>query len=159
MEFKLSSPAFEDGGSMPALYTCQDREITPPLEWESPPDGTESFALVVEDPDTPFFLPTVTHWIVFNIPAATRELPEGVLPGKPLDDGSVQGRNLMRRSGYMGPCPPWGEHRYHFTLFALDTRLESDAGKNKRTLLKAMEGHVLGRTRLTGRYAKTRKRL
>jgi len=152
--FTLRSSAFAHGQSIPDRYTCRGANISPPLEWEGPPAGTAGFALIVEDPDTPFG--TVTHWVVCNIPAGWTELEEG-LPGERfLADGVVQGRNGMRRFGYMGPCPPWGRHRYVFRLLALDRIIESDSPLGKKRLLRAIDGHVLGQAELMGTYARRR---
>ena len=150
--FQLASTAFVEGGRIPDEYTCKGHNISPPLSWTDAPDGTRSFALIVEDPDTP--LGTMTHWVVFNIPAGVRSLPKGIPRDGHLPDGTVQGRSGMRRTGYMGPCPPWGQHRYVFTIYALDSIPEADPKTGKKKLLKAMEGHVLARATLTGVYSK-----
>ena len=150
--FKLTSAAFQEGGRIPDEYTCKGDNISPPLSWTDVPEGTESLALIVEDPDTPFG--TMTHWVIFNIPADKRSLPEGIPRDGRLPDGTVQGRSGMRRTGYMGPCPPWGQHRYVFTIYALDTILEEDQQMSKKKLLKAMEGQVLARAKLAGLYSK-----
>jgi Raf kinase inhibitor-like YbhB/YbcL family protein len=150
--FQLTSAAFVEGGRIPDEYTCKGRNISPPLSWTDAPDGARSFALVVEDPDTP--LGTMTHWVAFNIPAEKRSLPGGIPRDGRLPDGTVQGRSGMRRTGYMGPCPPWGQHRYVFTVYALDTVLEADPKMGKKKLMKAMEGHVLARATLTGVYSR-----
>jgi len=113
-----------------------------------------SLALIMEDPDTPFG--TVTHWVLYNLPPDLGTLPEGVPPGRLLANGLRQGRNGMFRFGYMGPCPPWGRHRYRFHLIALDTTLRTTAALNKRRLRRLMEPHVLARTVLQGYYARRR---
>jgi Raf kinase inhibitor-like YbhB/YbcL family protein len=153
---RLTSTAFEHGGDIPDLYTCTGRNISPPLGWDGLPAETRSLALVAEDPDTP--LGTMTHWVVYNIPAHQSELSEGVPPGESLGEGALQGRNGVFAQGYMGPCPPWGRHRYTFRLYALDTLLAANPRMNKRRLLRAMQGHILGEASLTGRYSRRRGR-
>jgi Raf kinase inhibitor-like YbhB/YbcL family protein len=152
-KFELSSSVFENEGHIPDLYTCRGKNISPPLSFNNPPDGTESYALIMEDLDTP--IGTITHWVLYNIPSDTREvaqdLPTGPVPAK----GWKQGRNGMFRFGYMGPCPPWGRHRYLFSLFALDTAMRAEAVLNKRKLLRLIEPHVLARATLLGYYSKT----
>jgi Raf kinase inhibitor-like YbhB/YbcL family protein len=150
--FGLLSPAFPHEGPIPGLYTCRGREISPPLEWTDPPPGTRSFALVMEDLDTP--VGCVTHWVLLNIPAEKRQLEPGFPRDRELPDGTVQGRNSLRRSFYMAPCPPWGKHRYVFHLFALDVLLSPDRDPDKPALLKMMEGHVLASAFLIGTYAR-----
>jgi len=148
---KLASPAFGNGERMPDKYTCRGEEVSPPLAWTDPPEGTASFALVAEDLDTP--IGVLTHWVVYNIPSEWNELPEA-LPRAKAPGGRVrQGRNGVFRTGYMGPCPPWGEHRYLFRLYALDTQLDTVIG-SKRGLMKAIRDHVLAESELTGTYSK-----
>ena len=151
-EFELASGAFENEGDIPDRYTCRGRNISPPLCFANAPEGTESFALIMVDLDTPFG--TITHWVVYNIPADSLELDEGVPPGKLTEKGANQGRNGMFRFGYMGPCPPWGRHRYLFRAFALDIRLPRDVSLNKRKLLCLMENHILAEGALLGYYQK-----
>ncbi len=153
MEFMLRSEAFADGGKIPARFSRRGGNASPPLDWSEPPQGTRSLALTVVDIDTPVRLP-VTHWIVFNIPPAAGRLPEGQPTRKDLGEGIVQGLNWARRNGFIGPDPPWGEHRYVFTLYALDIQLEPDPGLSRRKLRKAMKGHVLAETGLTGTFAR-----
>jgi len=148
MKFALSSSAFIQSQAIPVKYTCDDQDVSPPLQWSEPPQGTQSFALICDDPDAP--VGTWVHWVLFNIPAETRELPEqGLPPG-----GSVDGKNSWGRTGYGGPCPPGGTHRYFFKLYALDTTLDLPAGVDKAKLLKAMEGHILGQADLMGTYSR-----
>lgn len=147
----LSSPAFSEGAEVPDLYTCEGEDISPPLTWEDVPAGTESLALIMEDPDAPGR--TWVHWIIYNIPASSGSLPEGVPSGASLEDGIRQGRNGWSKTEYGGPCPPSGTHRYIFYLYALDTTLDLDPDEtHKADLLGAVDGHVLAWGRLMGEY-------
>jgi Raf kinase inhibitor-like YbhB/YbcL family protein len=148
----LSSPAFDDGGAIPAQYTCDGQDLSPPLEWSGPPSGTESFALIVDDPDAPSG--TWVHWVIYDLPAETRQLPEDVPAEDRLANGGVQGTNSWPKTGYGGPCPPGGTHHYFFKLYALDIMLGAEPGLGKVELLAAMEGHVLTQTQLVGTYAR-----
>jgi hypothetical protein len=150
MEIKITSTAFDEGGMIPEKYTCDGIDISPPLTWTSVPDGTKTLALICDDPDAP--LGTWVHWVLFNIPANINELAEATPPDKELENGAKQGKNGFRKIGYGGPCPPRGTHRYYFKIFALDTELDLKAGAKKKQLLKAMEGHILGKGQLMGRY-------
>lgn len=158
MDFALSSEAFPHGGSIPSRYTCEGDDISPPLAWSGIPDGTQSLALIVDDPDAPDPKhPQVTwvHWILYNIPTSAPGLPEGV-PSRDLPRGTLQGVNDFKRMGYGGPCPPVGRHRYFHKLYALDTVLP-DLGKATRSALeKAMKNHILAQTELLGTYQKSR---
>ncbi len=149
-DFRLSSPAFEPGQTIPVKYTCDGMDISPPLVWAGPPSDTASFALIMDDPDAPAGI--WVHWVIFDMPADARELPEGVPPDPVLEDGSVQGTNSWGRVGYGGPCPPRGTHRYFFKLYALDTALGLEPSATKADVLAAMEGHVLDQTELMGVY-------
>lgn len=151
-DFQLVSDAFEHEGIMPDLYTCRGENVSPSLRWSDPPEGTKSFALIAVDPDA--ILMTFTHWVLCNIPAEKRELSEAVPHREEFEDGTIQGRNGMRRNKYLGPCPPWGKHRYIFTIYALDVILDVNPKINKRKLLKAMEGHILAQAELVGHYSK-----
>ena len=152
MPFELTSTAFAPGEPIPQKYTCDGEDISPPLQWSDPPQGTQSFALIADDPDAP--LGTWVHWVLYNLPAETRALPEAVPPQAELPDGSRHGQNSWRRLDYGGPCPPSGTHRYFFKLYALDTVLDLKAGANKKQVLKAMEGHILAQTELMGVYSR-----
>jgi len=152
MDFQLLSATFEHEGDIPELYTCKGKDVSPPLTWKNPPEGTKSFALIMEDLDTP--LGKITHWVVYNIPSDKRGLPEAIPGRESLPDGTIQGKNWMRRNGYMGPCPLWGRHRYEFKIFALNTVLQGDPGMNKSKLLKAIKEHILGEAALMGYYLK-----
>jgi Raf kinase inhibitor-like YbhB/YbcL family protein len=153
MAFSLRSSVIEAGSRIPEAYTCDGRDVSPPLRWEDAPAGTQSFALICEDPDAP--MGTWVHWVVYNLPADARKLPEGVPAREGLQDGSLQGKNDFGRVGYGGPCPPRGKpHRYFFRLYALDARLPPGAGNTKGTLLRAMTGRVLGQCELQGLYGR-----
>lgn len=148
MSLELTSPAFAAEESIPAKYTCDGQDISPPLEWGEPPQGTESLALIMDDPDAP--VGVWDHWLLFNLPAETRQLDEGAAP----PSESQGGQNSWGRTGYGGPCPPGGTHRYFFKLYALDTVLDIEAGAGKEELLQAMEGHILAQGELMGRYSR-----
>lgn len=148
----LTSPAFDEGATIPARYTCDGEDISPPLSWRDPPPGTASFALVVDDPDAG--AATWIHWVLYDLPAETRQLPAGVPPEGRLPSGAAQGQNSWPRVGYGGPCPPSGTHRYYFSLYALDTVLGADSGLTQRELLQGMEGHLLAQAQLMGTYAR-----
>jgi Raf kinase inhibitor-like YbhB/YbcL family protein len=156
MTFVLSSPAFADKGSIPKLYTCEGPDVSPPLSWSGAPQGTRSFALIVDDPDAPDpRAPKMTwvHWVVHNIPAETGSLPEGATK-RGLPSAAVQGLNDWKRVGYGGPCPPIGRHRYFHKLYALDSALTGLERPTKAQLLDAMKGHVLAEAQLVGTYQK-----
>jgi Raf kinase inhibitor-like YbhB/YbcL family protein len=148
MMFELSSSAFANGEEIPTKHTCDAEDDSPPLQWGDPPAGSESLALIMDDPDAP--VGTWDHWLLFNIPADLRSLPERADP----PPGSVDGKNSWGRTGYGGPCPPSGTHRYFFKLYALDTTLDLPAGADKSQLLQAMKGHILAQTELMGTYAR-----
>lgn len=150
MKLELKSTAFEEESMIPKKYTCDDQDISPPLSWSLVPNGTKSIALICDDPDAP--IGTWVHWVIFNIPANVRELPENIPPQKVLETGAKQGTNDFKKIGYGGPCPPGGTHRYYFKLYALDTEINLDAGITKKELLKAMEGHILAEDQLMGKY-------
>ena len=150
MSFKLTSKALSDGEPIPALYTCDGRDISPPFVWADSPAGTASFTLISDDPDAPS--KTWVHWVVYNIPPSVSELPEGVLPDDELSDGTRHGMTDFGRVGYGGPCPPSGTHRYFFKLYALDVKLSLAPGATKRQVERAMQGHVLAQSQLMGTY-------
>ena len=155
MAFELQSPAFGRGGDIPVKHTCDGQDRSPGLRWSDPPAGTKGFALVADDPDAP--AGTWVHWVIYNIPAALRELPEGVVTRDTVAGIGTQGMNDFERAGYGGPCPPPGPaHRYFFKLYALDAELKLAPRKTKADLLKSMEGHVLGQAELMGRYRRRR---
>jgi Raf kinase inhibitor-like YbhB/YbcL family protein len=148
----LESPAFPVNGSIPTKYTCDGGNLSPPLRWDAPPAGTASFALVVEDLDAPGgrFL----HWLVYNLPAELRQLPEALPPQPTVSGGGIQENNDFGKLGYSGPCPPGGTHRYVFRLYALDRSLNLPRGTTEEQLLAAMEGHILARAELSGQYSR-----
>jgi Raf kinase inhibitor-like YbhB/YbcL family protein len=154
--FQLTSPRFQEGETIPIAFTCEGEDKAPPLHWEEVPSGTRSLALIVEDPDAPDPLhPQLTwcHWILYNLPPGTRDLPEGAVP-ELLPRGAREGLNDWHRSGYGGPCPPIGRHRYLHRLYALDIVLPDLSIPTRARLLAAMQGHVLAEARLTGTYEK-----
>jgi Raf kinase inhibitor-like YbhB/YbcL family protein len=156
MAFQLRSEAFEHLGKIPSRYTCEGEDLSPPLAWTDPPPGTESFALIVDDPDAPDpEAPKMTwvHWVLYGLPKETRILPEGRNPEQ-LPHGARSGTNDWKRPDYGGPCPPIGRHRYFHRLYALDTVLPDLGMPTKAELLKAMEGHVLAGAELIGTYQK-----
>lgn len=146
----LRSEAFAQGEAIPAQYTCDGADTSPPLSWEAPPEGTQSLALIMDDPDAPGGV--WTHWVVYNLPPDTRSLAVERPAGETLPGGGVQGANSWGDPTYGGPCPPSGEHRYIFTLYALDTELELEPGAEKTAVLAAMEGRILARGSLMGTY-------
>jgi len=151
MAFEFSSPAFGNGEPIPPVYSCKGRDVSPALTWTEPPAGTQSFALIMDDPDAP--MGTWVHWVIFNIPTSARGLPEGVPTDPELGDGSRQGITSARTNGYHGPCPPSGVHRYFFKLYALDTTLSLPTSAGKQDLLQAMEGHILANLEWMGTFA------
>ena len=161
MEITITSPAFKEGGMIPAKYTCDGADISPPLQWDAVPEGTGSIALVCDDPDAP--MGTWVHWVLFNLPSTTTALAEKVPPNKTLANGARQGTNDFRKIGYGGPCPPSGTHRYFFKIYALDAQLDLQAGADKPRLLKAMQsregsltgGHILAEGQLMGKYKRS----
>lgn len=156
MPLSLHSPAFSHLGDIPTPYTCEGADISPPLSWSDVPEGTKSFALIVDDPDAPDPKApqrTWVHWVLYNLPAATRELP-GDVRREALLAGTKEGRNDWNRTGYGGPCPPIGRHRYFHKLYALDTVLSDLRAATKREFERAMEGHILAQTELIGTYQK-----
>ena len=151
MSFEISSPAFANGQPIPSDFSCDGRDISPALTWTKPPADTQSFALIMDDPDAP--IGTWVHWIVFNIPASTRNLKEGTPAEPQLNDGSLQGKTSAGSNGYHGPCPPSGTHRYFFKLYALDAMLSISANADKKELLAAMEDHILANAELMGTFS------
>ena len=152
MSIELKSDSFTNEGSIPSQFTCMGSDISPALTWGEPPQGTQSFALIMDDPDAP--AGTWVHWVMFNIPAAARGLAEAVPSEETLPDGSIQGRNSSGNIGYNGPCPPSGTHRYFFKLYSLDEVLGLSPGADKVELLKAMEGHTLAQGELMGTFSR-----
>jgi len=150
---ELRSRSFQDGGMIPKRHTCDGPELSPPLEWSDVPDGTNSFALLMEDEDAPSG--TWVHWIVYDLPAETRSLPEGVASTETLPRGGAQGKNDFGRIGYGGPCPsPGRPHRYLFRLYALNGRVNLPPGASKEQLLRAIAGRIKAEARLVGKYSR-----
>ena len=157
MALSLSSPVFTHNGPIPKLYTCQGKDISPAINWTGLPSGTKSVVLIVDDPDAPDPAApkrTWVHWVLYNIAPSASGLPEAV-NATGLPSGTRQGRNDWDRTGYGGPCPPIGRHRYFHKLYALDIVLQDLKQPNKATVLEAMEGHVLETAELIGTYQKT----
>jgi Raf kinase inhibitor-like YbhB/YbcL family protein len=152
VSIEITSNAFTQGQPIPAKYTCTGENISPALSWGEPPAGTQSFALIMDDPDAPGG--TWVHWVLFNIPASARSLPEAFPKDKTLPDGSMSGNSSFGGPGYGGPCPPSGTHRYFFKLYALDEMPAISAGANKGELEKAMVGHILAQGELMGTFSK-----
>ncbi len=154
MALKITSPAFRHNGAIPARCTCDGQDVSPPLEWSGVPAGAKSLALVVDDPDAPDpAAPKMVwvHWVLCNLPPDADGLAEGVKPNQ-LPHGTVEGLNDWRRTGYGGPCPPIGRHRYFFKLYALDAALTGVKRPTKTDLEKAMHGHIVAETQLVGTY-------
>lgn len=157
MALILTSPAFENGGMVPPKYTCDGQDLSPPLEWQQVPEGAASLALIVDDPDAPDpAAPKMTwvHWVLYNIPVRTTGFEEAVAPDA-LPQGCLQGINDWNRTGYGGPCPPVGRHRYFFKLYALDCLLPDLKSPPKVKLEAAMDGHILETSELVGLYERT----
>jgi len=153
MALELKTTAFAPGGAIPKKFTCDGPDVSPALTWTEPPSGTQSFALVMDDPDAP--VGTWVHWVLYDLPAGARELAENVPKSEELAGGARQGRNDFRKTGYGGPCPPPGPaHRYFFKLYALDSKLNLKAGATKADVEKAMKGHILAQAELMGRYGR-----
>jgi hypothetical protein len=151
---RLTSSAFAHHDEIPKKYTCQGADVPLPLAWTAGPEGTRSFVLIMDDPDVPDPKAprrTYVHWVLYNLPAEARELPEGTTAAR-LPAGTLEGRNDWERTGYGGPCPPIGRHRYFHKLYALDTTLPDLGAPIKAALEKAMEGHVIARAELIGTY-------
>lgn len=159
MAFHLTSPSFEHENEIPSRHTCEGEDVSPALDWSSPPKGTMTFALIVDDPDAPDPRApkrTWVHWVLYEIPAETRSISEGAARSA-LPHGTMEGENDWKQRGWRGPCPPIGRHRYFFKLYALDTSLEDlGSGASKNDLENAMMGHILGSATLIGTYAKKR---
>jgi hypothetical protein len=154
----LTSTVFFQGSTIPQRYTCDGSGISPPLAWSGLPEGTKSLVLIVDDPDAPDpEAPKMTwvHWVLYNLPPFEGELPESV-PAKVLPPGTLQGMNDWQRTGYGGPCPPVGRHRYFFKLYALDAVLPDLGKPAKEAVEKAMHGHILGHAELMGQYQRSR---
>ena len=152
---KLTSSAFENNGRIPGKYTCDGQELSPPLKIENSPVLAKSFVLIMDDPDIPDFVKEKfrihvwDHWVLFNINPTVKEIKEGQNPG-------IKGKNTAHRLGYASPCPPDREHRYFFKLYALDTLLQLKEGSTKIQVEEAMQGHIIAKAELVGRYERTK---
>jgi len=157
MPFTLDSPAFTHEAEIPGMYTCEGRDVSPALSWTGVPENAKSFVLIVDDPDAPdpkAPKSTWVHWVLYNIPASTRGFALGVKPSD-LPAGTKQGLNDWKKTGYGGPCPPIGRHRYYHKLYALDTLLPDQGSEaTKQMVVDAMKGHVVAETVLMGTYQK-----
>jgi len=152
IKFQLSSPAFENKGKIPSKFTCKGEDVSPPLEWKDAPTGVVSYALIMDDPDAP--VGTWIHWVIFNIPGLATSLGEGIEPGQDVLDGAIQGKSSWGRNQYNGPCPPAGEHRYFFKLYALDIELNLKGNASKADVIQAIQGHTLGMAELMGVFSR-----
>jgi Raf kinase inhibitor-like YbhB/YbcL family protein len=153
MQIRLSSTAFKDGETIPAIYTCDGKNVSPPLSWTEPPQGSKSLALIVDDPDAP--AGTWVHWVVFNLPPSMNSLSEGASSSGNQEPFGTAGMNSYQKSGYGGPCPPKGKpHRYFFKLYSLDIMLGLKTGASKAAVEKAMQGHILAQGQLMGTYGR-----
>jgi Raf kinase inhibitor-like YbhB/YbcL family protein len=154
----ISSPAFANGAEIPSLHTCDGKDVSPELRFGGVPQGAKSLALVVHDPDAPDpAAPRMdwVHWVLYNLPPGTTSLPQGVR-AEELPAGALQGLNDWKRTGWGGPCPPIGRHRYFFRLFALNTVLPDLGSPNRQALQREMQGHLLGSAELMGTYQRSR---
>jgi Raf kinase inhibitor-like YbhB/YbcL family protein len=156
MTLKLTSTAFEHEGAIPKIHTCQGQDVSPPLAWSGVAANAKSLVLIVDDPDAPDpAAPKMTwvHWVLYDLPVSSKGLAEGVKPAA-LPAGAREGTNDWQRTGYGGPCPPIGRHRYFHKLYALDTKLGDLKHPTKAAIEKAMNGHILAKTELMGTYQK-----
>jgi Raf kinase inhibitor-like YbhB/YbcL family protein len=157
MALTISSPDFTQGGAIPAVFTCQGKDISPELAWSGVPAAAKSLALIVDDPDAPDPAKpkmVYVHWVLYNLTPQATGLPQAVASAA-LPPGTREGTNDWHRTGYGGPCPPIGRHRYFFKLYALDTVLPDVGAATKKELLDAMQGHVIEQAELVGTYQKT----
>ena len=150
-KIELKTTSFTPGDFIPKRFTCEASDVSPALAWTDPPPGTQSFAIIEDDPDAPSG--TFVHWLVYDLPAAYRSLPEALPGNDQMPDGGRQGTNGFSRTGYNGPCPPRGKpHRYFIRLYALDAKLDLRPAATRRELEAAMKGHILAQGELMGRY-------
>ncbi|WP_041468723.1 YbhB/YbcL family Raf kinase inhibitor-like protein [Chloroherpeton thalassium] len=159
MTFILTSSAFSNGGEIPQAYTCEGRNVSPPLAWQHVPENAKSLVLIVDDPDAPDpKAPKMTyvHWVLYNIPPTVKSFPQNGA-AMALPEGTREGLNDYKRTGYGGPCPPIGRHRYFHKLYALDVVLPDLGNPTKAALEKAMDGHILAKAELIGTYEKKKK--
>jgi Raf kinase inhibitor-like YbhB/YbcL family protein len=153
MSFQISSTSFSPNGMIPKKFACEGPDVSPQLSWSGAPAGTKTFALIMDDHDAPAGM--WVHWVLYNLPANAKELPEGVEKQEQISSEALQGRNDFRTIGYGGPCPPPGKpHRYFFKLYALDAKLDLNPGASKGDVERAMKPHILGHAELVGRYGR-----
>lgn len=153
MAFAIASSDFQSGQTIPQDYTCSGKDVSPALSWANAPAGTQSYALIFDDPDAPGG--TWVHWVIYNIPASSKGLARAVKATKDLPDGTLQGRNDFGKIGYGGPCPPRGKpHRYFFTVYALSRKLPLASGATKKDVLAAMQGLILAKAELVGSFGR-----
>ncbi len=153
MSLQLTSSAFESGGAIPAKYTCQGANVSPPLSWQDLPSGTKSLVLIIDDPTSPRSEP-FAHWVLYNIPPGLNHLEENFSPDSGRQQGGVHGRNSFGEDRYGGPCPPAGPaHHYYFRLYALDTNLDLSPGATRAQLIDAIHGHIMEETEMMATYA------
>jgi Raf kinase inhibitor-like YbhB/YbcL family protein len=153
VSLELQSPDFTAGGNIPKQFTCDGANISPALSWNAPPAATQSFVLIADDPDAP--VGTWVHWVIFDLPANLRALPQDFPKNEQSADGSRQGRNDFGKIGYGGPCPPPGKpHRYFFKLYALEAKLNLMPGATKKDVERAMQGNILAQSEYTGRFSR-----
>jgi Raf kinase inhibitor-like YbhB/YbcL family protein len=151
MNLQITSTAFSEGQTIPAKYSCEGSDASPPLKWTNAPANTKSFALIADDPDAP--AGTWVHWVLYDLPPNTTGLPEDVAKTQFIAGNAKQGLNSWPRLGYGGPCPPPGKpHRYFFKLYALDATLDLKPGATKKDVEAAMKGHILAEGQLMGTY-------
>jgi hypothetical protein len=148
----LTTEVFNHEGRIPTKYSCDGQNVSPALSWEGAPEGTVSYALIMDDPDAPGG--TFVHWVLYDLSVSVNSLPEGVPQEERPNIGGSQGRNSFRKTGYGGPCPPGGRHRYYFKLYALDSATGLEPGASADQLIGAMEGHVLAEAQLMGTYTR-----
>jgi Raf kinase inhibitor-like YbhB/YbcL family protein len=154
MSITIESPAFKSMQMIPSKYTCDGEDVSPPLTWRGVPPEAKSLVLISDDPDAP--VGTWVHWVCYDIPPTVDSLPESVAKTDTLPCGGRQGITDFRRTGYGGPCPPSGTHRYFFKIHALDTVLDLPGGRTKKQIEQAMQGHILAQGELVGKYARRR---
>jgi Raf kinase inhibitor-like YbhB/YbcL family protein len=153
VSLELASPDFTPGGNIPKQFTCEGANISPALKWNDPPGAAQSFVLIADDPDAP--VGTWVHWVIFNLPASLRAIPQNFPKNEQSADGSRQGRNDFGEIGYGGPCPPPGKpHRYFFKLYAVDGKLKLAPGATKAQVERAIEGHILAQGEYIGRFSR-----
>ena len=155
MSFQIASAAFSPGETIPKKFTCDGPDVSPKLTWTDPPASTQSFVLIMDDPDPDAPMGTWVRWVLYDMPADVRELAEGIAKQEQLSNGARQGRNSSRKIGYGGPCPRSEKpHWYVFRLYALDAKLNLKAGATKADVERAMKGHILAHSELMGKYGR-----